>query len=210
MFLMIDNYDSFTYNLVQYFQILGVEMQVVRNDRITVDAALNSGAEAIILSPGPGRPENAGILVDLVRQAGDMPLLGVCLGHQAIGYAFGAKVISAQRLMHGKISAVTHDGKGLFAGLENPFQAVRYHSLAIDRATLPDELIPTATSEDGELMGLRHKTRLIEGIQYHPESVLTQSGKRQLRNFIRMVREYRSGGVKCRKANLRNSTPAPT
>ena len=197
MFLMIDNYDSFTYNLVQYFQILGVEMQVVRNDQITVDAALNSGAEAIILSPGPGRPENAGILVDLVRKAGDMPLLGVCLGHQAIGYAFGAKVISAKRLMHGKLSAVTHDGKGLFAGLENPFQAVRYHSLAIDRATLPDELIATATSEDGELMGLRHKTRLIEGIQYHPESVLTQSGKRQLRNFIRMVREYRSGGVKC-------------
>ena len=197
MFLMIDNYDSFTYNLVQYFQILGVEMQVVRNDQITVEAALNSGAEAIILSPGPGRPENAGILVDLVRKAGDMPLLGVCLGHQAIGYAFGAKVISAQRLMHGKLSAVTHDGKGLFAGLENPFQAVRYHSLAIDRATLPDELIATATSEDGELMGLRHKTRLIEGIQYHPESVLTQSGKRQLRNFIRMVREYRSGGVKC-------------
>ena len=197
MFLMIDNYDSFTYNLVQYFQILGIEMKVARNDGITVEAALNSGAEAIILSPGPGRPENAGIMIDLIRSAGSMPLLGVCLGHQAIGYAFGAKIIPAQRLMHGKISAVSHDGKGLFSGLENPFQAVRYHSLAVDKNTLPDELVPTATSEDGELMGLRHRTRLIEGIQYHPESVLTQSGKRQLRNFIRMVRESRSGGASC-------------
>ena len=197
MFLMIDNYDSFTYNLVQYFQILGIEMKVARNDEISVEAALNSGAEAIILSPGPGRPENAGIMIDLIRSAGNMPLLGVCLGHQAIGYAFGAKIIPAQRLMHGKISAVSHDGKGLFSGLENPFQAVRYHSLAVDKNTLPEELIPTATSEDGELMGLRHRTRLIEGIQYHPESVLTQSGKRQLRNFIRMVRESRSGGASC-------------
>ena len=197
MFLMIDNYDSFTYNLVQYFQILGIELKVARNDWITVEAALNSGAEAIILSPGPGRPENAGIMIDLIRSAGSMPLLGVCLGHQAIGYAFGAKIIPAQRLMHGKISAVSHDGKGLFSGLENPFQAVRYHSLAVDKNTLPEELIPTATSEDGELMGLRHRTRLIEGIQYHPESVLTQSGKRQLRNFIRMVRESRSGGASC-------------
>jgi len=197
MFLMIDNYDSFTYNLVQYFQILGIEMKVARNDEISVAAVLNSGAEAIVLSPGPGRPENAGIMIDLIRSAGNMPLLGVCLGHQAIGYAFGAKIVPAQRLMHGKISAVSHDGKGLFAGLENPFQAVRYHSLAVDKNTLPDELIPTATSEDGELMGLRHRTRLIEGIQYHPESVLTQSGKRQLRNFIRMVREFRSGGASC-------------
>ncbi len=195
MFLMIDNYDSFTYNLVQYFQILGIEMKVARNDEITVEAALGSGAEAIILSPGPGRPENAGIMIDLIRKAENMPLLGVCLGHQAIGHAFGAKIVPAQKLMHGKISAVSHDGKGLFAGLENPFQAVRYHSLAVDRNTLPDELIPTATSEDGELMGLRHRTRLIEGIQYHPESVLTQSGKRQLRNFIRMVRENR--GASC-------------
>ena len=200
MFLMIDNYDSFTYNLVQYFQILGVEMKVVRNDAVTVDAALNSGAEAIVLSPGPGRPENAGILIDLVRNIGDMPLLGVCLGHQAIGYAFGAKIVSAQRLMHGKISEVTHDGKGLFSGVENPFQAVRYHSLAVDRASLPECLIPTASSEDGELMGMRHRTKLIEGIQYHPESVLTRSGKRQLRNFIRIVREYhdkRNGGASC-------------
>ena len=129
-----------------------------------------------------------------------MPLLGVCLGHQAIGYAFGAKIIHAQRLMHGKISEVTHDGKGLFSGVENPFQAVRYHSLAVDRSSLPDCLIPTASSEDGELMGMRHRTKLIEGIQYHPESVLTRSGKRQLRNFIRMVREYHAkgnGGVSC-------------
>ena len=197
MFLMIDNYDSFTYNLVQYFQILGEEMRVVRNDEITVDDALNSGAEAIVLSPGPGRPENAGIMIDLIRRAGNMPLLGVCLGHQAIGYAFGAKIIHAKRLMHGKTSMVTHDGKGIFTGLENPFQAVRYHSLAVDRASLPECLIPTATSEDGELMGIRHTSRLIEGIQYHPESVLTQSGKRQLRNFIRRVKEFRSGGASC-------------
>lgn len=197
MFLMIDNYDSFTYNLVQYFQILGVEMQVVRNDAITADEALASGAEAIVLSPGPGRPENAGIMIELIRKAETMPLLGVCLGHQAIGYAFGAEIIPAQRLMHGKTSRITHDGKGLFAGLENPFQAVRYHSLAVKRGSLPECLIPTASSEDDELMGMRHRTRLIEGIQYHPESVLTQSGRRQLRNFIRMVKEYRKGGVSC-------------
>jgi len=197
MFLMIDNYDSFTYNLVQYFQILGVEMTVVRNDGITADAALNSGAEAIVLSPGPGRPENAGVMIELVRRAGDMPLLGVCLGHQAIAHAFGAKIVPAKRLMHGKISEVTHDGRGLFAGVENPFQAVRYHSLAVDRASLPESLIVTATSEDGEIMGLRHREKLIEGIQYHPESVLTRSGRRQLRNFIRLVREYRSGGSSC-------------
>ena len=197
MFLMIDNYDSFTYNLVQYFQILGVEMQVVRNDAITADEALASGAEAIVLSPGPGRPENAGIMIELIRRAETMPLLGVCLGHQAIGYAFGAEIIPAQRLMHGKTSRISHDGKGLFAGLENPFQAVRYHSLAVKRESLPECLIPTASSEDGELMGMRHRTRLIEGIQYHPESVLTQSGRRQLRNFIRMVKEYRKGGVSC-------------
>jgi len=197
MFLMIDNYDSFTYNLVQYFQILGVEMTVVRNDEITADAALNSGAEAIVLSPGPGRPENAGVMIELVRRAGDMPLLGVCLGHQAIAHAFGAKIVPAKRLMHGKISEVTHDGRGLFAGVENPFQAVRYHSLAVDRASLPESLIVTASSEDGEIMGLRHREKLIEGIQYHPESVLTRSGRRQLRNFIRLVREYRSGGASC-------------
>lgn len=197
MFLMIDNYDSFTYNLVQYFQILGEEVRTVRNDRISVAEALGSGADAVILSPGPGRPEDAGIMIDLIRHAEDMPLLGVCLGHQAIAYAFGAKIVAAKRLMHGKTSAVTHDGKGLFTGLENPFQAVRYHSLAVDRATLPDVLIPTATSEDGELMGLRHRSKLIEGIQYHPESVLTRSGKRQLRNFIRMVKEYRNGGASC-------------
>ena len=197
MFLMIDNYDSFTYNLVQYFQILGVEMTVVRNDGITADAALNSGAEAIVLSPGPGRPENAGVMIELIRNAGDMPLLGVCLGHQAIAHAFGAKIVPAKRLMHGKISEVTHDGRGLFTGVENPFHAVRYHSLAVDRASLPGDLTVTATSEDGEIMGLRHKEKLIEGIQYHPESVLTRSGRRQLRNFIRLVREYRSGGASC-------------
>ncbi len=194
MFLMIDNYDSFTYNLVQYFQSLGIEMTVRRNDEITPGEALDSGAEAIVLSPGPGRPENAGILVDLIRmiirQDADIPLLGVCLGHQAIGYAFGAEIIRSPGIMHGKTSPVTHDGLGLFRNLPSPFKAVRYHSLAIDENTLPpSELIASAHAEDdGTLMGIRHVSRLIEGIQYHPESILTQNGKLQLRNFIDSVR----------------------
>lgn len=207
MFLMIDNYDSFTYNLVQYFQALGIEMQVRRNDGITPGEALDSGAEAIVLSPGPGRPENAGILIDLVRmirQGADMPLLGVCLGHQAIGYAFGAKIIRSPEIMHGKISRVLHDGRGLFRNLPSPFKAVRYHSLAIDENSLPpSELIASArTEEDGTLMGIRHVTRLIEGIQYHPESILTQNGKLQLQNFIDSVR--------ARKTEIQRSNPAPS
>ena len=189
MIYMIDNYDSFTYNLVQYLQMLGAEVVVRRNDEVSVEEVLNSGAAGVVLSPGPGRPDEAGIMLDLIRRGGDMPMLGVCLGHQAIGAAFGARIIHAKQLMHGKLSTITHDGKGVFKGLPETFQAVRYHSLAIDEASLPDCLVPTAHSEDGELMGVRHTSRPLEGIQYHPESILSQNGKRQLRNFLTFVHD---------------------
>ena len=189
MIYMIDNYDSFTYNLVQYLQMLGAEVVVRRNDEVSVEEVLNSGAAGVVLSPGPGRPDEAGIMLDLIRRGGDMPMLGVCLGHQAIGAAFGASIIHARRLMHGKLSTITHDGQGVFKGLPEPFQAVRYHSLAIDETSLPDRLVPTAHSEDGELVGIRHTSRPLEGIQYHPESILSQNGKRQLRNFLTLVHD---------------------
>ncbi len=189
MIYMIDNYDSFTYNLVQYLQMLGAEVVVRRNDEVSVEEVLNSGAAGVVLSPGPGRPDEAGIMLDLIRRGGDMPMLGVCLGHQAIGAAFGASIIHARRLMHGKLSTITHDGQGVFKGLPETFQAVRYHSLAIDESSLPDCLVPTAHSEDGELMGIRHTSRPLEGIQYHPESILSQNGKRQLRNFLTLVHD---------------------
>ena len=189
MIYMIDNYDSFTYNLVQYLQMLGAEVVVRRNDEVSVEEVLNSGSAGVVLSPGPGRPDEAGIMLDLIRRGGDMPMLGVCLGHQAIGAAFGASIIHARRLMHGKLSTITHDGQGVFKGLPETFQAVRYHSLAIDESSLPDCLVPTAHSEDGELMGIRHTSRPLEGIQYHPESILSQNGKRQLRNFLTLVHD---------------------
>ena len=189
MIYMIDNYDSFTYNLVQYLQMLGAEVVVRRNDEVSVEEVLNSGAAGVVLSPGPGRPDEAGIMLDLIRRGGDMPMLGVCLGHQAIGAAFGASIIHARRLMHGKLSTITHDGQGVFKGLPETFQAVRYHSLAIDESSLPDCLVPTAHSEDGELMRIRHTSRPLEGIQYHPESILSQNGKRQLRNFLTLVHD---------------------
>ena len=189
MIYMLDNYDSFTYNLVQYLQMLGAEVVVRRNDEVSVEEVLNSGAAGVVLSPGPGRPDEAGIMLDLIRRGGDMPMLGVCLGHQAIGAAFGASIIHARRLMHGKLSTITHDGQGVFKGLPETFQAVRYHSLAIDESSLPDCLVPTAHSEDGELMGIRHTSRPLEGIQYHPESILSQNGKRQLRNFLTLVHD---------------------
>ena len=189
MIYMIDNYDSFTYNLVQYLQMLGAEDVVRRNDEVSLEEVLNSGAAGVVLSPGPGRPDEAGIMLDLIRRGGDMPMLGVCLGHQAIGAAFGASIIHARRLMHGKLSTITHDGQGVFKGLPETFQAVRYHSLAIDESSLPDCLVPTAHSEDGELMGIRHTSRPLEGIQYHPESILSQNGKRQLRNFLTLVHD---------------------
>ncbi len=193
MILMLDNFDSFTYNLVQYFQQLGADMDVYRNNALTVDTAISLKPEAIILSPGPGRPDSAGIMPELITAAAEnkIPLLGICLGHQAIGEAFGMKLVNALNIMHGKVSTVTHDGRGLFTGLPEKIKAVRYHSLALAENSLPDELEITARSEDGEVMGIRHKNLLIEGIQYHPESILTTTGKRQLANFLEMVSEYR-------------------
>lgn len=201
MIFVLDNYDSFTYNLVHMLYELEPEITVRRNRETTVEAVLALEPEAIVLSPGPGRPENAGIMPELIRAAAEssIPLLGVCLGHQAIGEAFGAKVVQAKSIMHGKVSEMTHDGRGLFTGVANPLQVVRYHSLALDAATIPPELEVTCRTADGEVMGVRHKTLLIEGIQYHPESIRTAEGMAQLTNFIRLVRE-RSGRVADRDA----------
>jgi len=188
MIFMLDNFDSFTYNIVQYLQMLGAEVLVKRNNEITVDEVLALKPQAIVLSPGPGRPEDAGILLDLIRAAaGKVPLLGVCLGHQAIGLVYGGKVIHAKEVRHGKTSDILHDGKGLFAGIASPLSAVRYHSLAIDPSCVPECLEVTARTADGEIMGVRHKTLPIEGIQYHPESVMTPTGKRQLANFLKQA-----------------------
>lgn len=196
MILMIDNFDSFTYNLVQYFQQLGSEVEVCRNNALTAGDALALRPEAIVLSPGPGRPAGAGIMPELIGKAAaaGIPLLGVCLGHQAIGEAFGMELVNASRIMHGKVSEITHDGRGLFAGLARLVKVVRYHSLALAEHSLPEELAVTARSEDGEIMGIRHRTLPIEGIQYHPESILTTTGKRQLANFLDIVREHRRAG----------------
>jgi anthranilate synthase/aminodeoxychorismate synthase-like glutamine amidotransferase len=186
MILVIDNYDSFTYNLVQYLGELGADIQVVRNDEITVDEILKKKPSHILISPGPCSPKEAGISVETIKElAGKIPILGVCLGHQSIGYAFGGDIVRAGKLMHGKTSQITHDGKGVFKGLPNPFRATRYHSLVIKRETLPKCLEITATSEDGEIMGVRHKTLPVEGVQFHPESILTESGKLLLKNFIK-------------------------
>ncbi len=195
MILMIDNYDSFTYNLVQYLEGLGAPVRVFRNDAITVDRVAEMRPAGIVISPGPGRPENAGISLALIeRFSGTMPILGVCLGHQAIGMAFGGRVVSAGRLMHGKTSTVTADGEAIYQGIRKPFQAMRYHSLAVDRESLPDCLRVTAESEDGEIMGLRHRTHPTEGIQFHPESIMTPVGKRLLRNFINGTAEPAGAG----------------
>jgi len=185
MILLIDNYDSFTYNIYQYLLELGAEVKVVRNDVITVEEAAALNPKKLLLSPGPGRPEGAGITLKAIEYfAGKIPILGVCLGHQSIGLFYGGKVIGAKRLMHGKISKVAADGKGVFAGINEPFAAMRYHSLAIERESLPSCLEITATSEDGEIMGVRHKTLNVEGIQFHPESIMTPLGKKMLGNFI--------------------------
>jgi anthranilate synthase/aminodeoxychorismate synthase-like glutamine amidotransferase len=185
MILVIDNYDSFTYNLVQYLGELGAEIQVVRNDEIPVEEILSRGPDHILISPGPCTPKEAGISVETIKRlSGQIPILGVCLGHQSIGYAFGGEIIRAQKLMHGKTSQISHDGKGVFKGMPNPFRATRYHSLAIQRETLPECLEISATSEEGEIMGVRHKTLPVEGVQFHPESILTESGKRMLQNFL--------------------------
>ncbi len=185
MVLMIDNYDSFTFNLVQYLAELGEEVAVFRNDQISVAEAEALAPRAIVVSPGPSAPEHAGISIELIqRLAGRIPIFGVCLGHQAIGHAFGGRVVRAQRVMHGKTSRIRHDGAGVFSGIENHFVATRYHSLAVERATLPRCLKITAESEDGEIMGLRHQHLAVEGVQFHPEALLTEHGHRMLQNFI--------------------------
>jgi anthranilate synthase component 2 len=189
MLLVIDNYDSFTYNLVQYLAELGQDVRVVRNDEIPAAEIAGLRPDAIVVSPGPCTPNDAGISLGVIaRYAGQIPILGVCLGHQSIGQAFGGKVVRARQVMHGKTSMITHDGKGVFAGLPNPFEATRYHSLVVERASLPDCLEITATTSDGadgdEIMGLRHKSLGVEGVQFHPESFLTLVGKDLLRNFL--------------------------
>ncbi len=191
MILMVDNYDSFTYNLVQMLTAAGVEVEVLRNDACGAEAMLEREPLGIVLSPGPGRPEDAGVCLDLLRRHAPVPLLGVCLGHQALGVAFGATVDRAGRLMHGKTSPVRHRGEGLFAGLPDPFEATRYHSLEVKEDTLPEELEPVAWSDDGTLMGMRHRELPYWGVQFHPESVLTASGPRLLANFLDFCRERR-------------------
>jgi anthranilate synthase/aminodeoxychorismate synthase-like glutamine amidotransferase len=188
MVLVIDNYDSFTYNLVQYLGELGAQIVVRRNDEATIEQLRALGHARVVISPGPGRPEQAGVSLDVIREFGPrMPLLGVCLGHQAIGLAFGGEVMRAPLPIHGKTSTVEHDGKGVFAGLAGTLQAGRYHSLVVGEPTLPKELEVTArTKEDGLIMGLRHRTMPIHGVQFHPESVLTNEGRRILRNFLEM------------------------
>jgi anthranilate synthase/aminodeoxychorismate synthase-like glutamine amidotransferase len=187
MVLMIDNYDSFTYNLVQYLGALGADIQVYRNDKITVEKIKRLKPERIVISPGPGRPENAGISCSVIKEfAGKIPLLGVCLGHQSIGYVYGGKIVGAKELMHGKTSMIYHNRKDIFRGLPNPFEATRYHSLIVERKSLPDCLEVTAWTKDKEIMGLRHKSYPVWGVQFHPESILTKSGKDLLKNFLKL------------------------
>ena len=183
--LMLDNYDSFTYNLVQYFGELGCAVEVVRNDEVTVDEVIARAPDRVVISPGPCTPNEAGISVPLILAlAGKTPLLGVCLGHQSIGQAFGGRIVHAKQLMHGKTSPIHHHNVGVFRGLPNPFTATRYHSLVIEKETLPDCLEITAWTADGEIMGVRHKTLAVEGVQFHPESILTEHGHDLLRNFL--------------------------
>ena len=182
---MIDNYDSFTYNLVQYLGELGEDLKVYRNDKITIAKIKKLKPDAIVISPGPGKPEDAGISVDVIREMqGKVPILGVCLGHQAIGYCFGGKIIRARNLMHGKTSKIYHTGKGIFKGLPNPFEATRYHSLLVDPKSFPEELELLAWTKDKEVMGLRHRKFPIYGVQFHPESIMTEVGKQVLKNFL--------------------------
>jgi anthranilate synthase component II len=191
--LVIDNYDSFTYNLVQYLGELGAELDVVRNDAEPLEALLAREPEGVVISPGPGRPEDAGVTVPAVMAFGSrgVPLLGVCLGHQAIGQACGGRVVRARTLMHGKTSRIHHDGRGLFEGLAQDFEATRYHSLVVEAASLPAQLEVAAQTDDGEIMGLRHRTLAIHGVQFHPESILTGEGKHLLGNFLAICRSAR-------------------
>jgi anthranilate synthase component 2 len=190
MILVIDNYDSFTFNLVQYLGELGAEVRVVRNDTATVDDVVRSTPDRIVISPGPGRPEDAGITMDVIRRMGERtPILGVCLGHQAIGAVYGGSVVRANTPMHGKTSTIEHDGRGVFSGIDGPFVASRYHSLVVAEAGLPDELVVSArTREDQTIMGLRHRSWPVHGVQFHPESVLTVEGRKILRNFLQEQR----------------------
>mgnify|MGYP001765739173 FL=1 len=190
MLVMIDNFDSFTYNLYQYLMQMGAEVRVARNNSLTLDDLEALAPRGLVVSPGPGRPEDAGITVPAIQRfSGRIPILGVCLGHQAIAMAFGGRVTAARRLMHGKTSAVTADGRELFQGVPSPFEAMRYHSLAVARESLPACLEVTAEAEDGEIMGLRHRSHPTEGVQFHPESIMTTVGKRLLRNFLKMTHQ---------------------
>ena len=187
MILVIDNYDSFTYNLVQYLGELGAQMRIFRNDEITVPEAEALQPEKVLISPGPCTPREAGVSCDIIRAfAGRVPILGVCLGHQCIGEVFGGRIVRADRLMHGKTSPIHHRGESVFQGLPSPFEATRYHSLIIERETLPGELLLTAWTEEGEIMGVRHRDLPVHGVQFHPESILTREGKRLLKNFLEM------------------------
>jgi para-aminobenzoate synthetase component 2 len=187
MILVIDNYDSFTFNLVQYLGEMGQELQVFRNDAITIDAIADLAPKRIVISPGPGRPEDSGIIIEVIKKfSGKIPILGVCLGHQAIGAAFGGDVVSAPGIMHGKTSEIFHDGKTIFSGLPSPFRATRYHSLVVAPETFPDCLEISAKTSDGVIMGLRHRTMVVEGVQFHPESILTDTGMQLLSNFVNL------------------------
>ncbi|KPK97469.1 MAG: anthranilate synthase [Omnitrophica WOR_2 bacterium SM23_72] len=186
MILMIDNYDSFTFNLVQYLSILDQEVEVFRNDKITLEGIGKLAPERIVISPGPGRPEDAGISCDCIREfAGKIPLLGVCLGHQCLGFVYGGHIGAAKKLMHGKISRIYHNGKDIFKGIPNPFEATRYHSLVVERKGLPDSLEINAWTKEGEIMGLKHKKFPVWGVQFHPESILTKAGLNILSNFLK-------------------------
>ncbi len=187
MILVIDNYDSFTFNLVQYLGSMGHELKVFRNDAVTVDEIERIAPERIVISPGPGRPENSGIIIQTIKQfAGKIPILGVCLGHQAIGAAFGGEVVSAPQIMHGKTSEIFHDGRTIFQGIPTPFRATRYHSLVVSPEGLPECLEISARTSDGIIMGLRHREMLVEGVQFHPESILTDTGMKLLSNFVHL------------------------
>ena len=191
MLLVIDNYDSFTWNLVHYLGELGAEPEVVRNDRISAEEALARDPEAIVLSPGPCTPNEAGICLELIREAnGSVPIFGVCLGHQAIGQAYGGRVVRAPKLMHGKVSEILHEGDGVFHGINGPFRATRYHSLTIAPESMPADLVETAHTEDGTIMGVRHRTDPVHGVQFHPESIASEHGHRILENFLEIARAF--------------------
>ena len=211
MLVVIDNYDSFTYNLVQYLGELGAQVRVFRNDQLSVAELRQMQPEAVVISPGPGRPEDSGISLELIRELGpELPILGVCLGHQCIGQVYGGRIVPAPELMHGKTSLIYHRGVGVFEGLSQPFAATRYHSLAIEPATCPEELEVTAQTCDGTIMGVRHRRYLhVQGVQFHPESILTAEGKRLLSNFLHLARLHASGSPQPAAAVVASGIPCP-